>query len=56
METIEEFPSDIGTLSEDNVSLDESLTENQLSVADAPAKIPLGVEAMKDRMRKVIIY
>lgn len=49
-ENLEMFPSDVGSLEDDKISLSESLTDNQTSVEDAP-KIPLG--GIRDRLLKV---
>ena len=47
------FPSDIGTLSDDDVSLTESVTEVQSSAADAPLKIPLTGKNVRERLLEV---
>lgn len=51
--SMDTFKSDIGTLSDDNVSLTESVTEVQSSIADAPAKIPLTGRTIQERLREV---
>ena len=51
----ESFASDVGTLSDEDVSMTESLTEVQSSTADAPPKIPLTGNSIRERLLQVII-
>ena len=50
----ETFASDVGTLSDEDVSMAESLTEVQSTTADAPPKIPLTGFNIRDRLLQVI--
>ena len=52
VEAIEEMPSDIGSLEDEEVSLSKSFTEQVSTVDDAPPKIPLG-GGIRDRLLKV---
>ena len=42
---------DVGSLEDDHVSLSESLTDHQSTVADAPPKIP--IQGIRERLIKV---
>ena len=55
-EEMETFASDVGTLSDEDVSMAESLTEVQSSTADAPPKIPLTGFNIRDRLLQVHFY
>ena len=53
MAAVEEFPSDVGSMTDDNISLSESLTEELATVADAPRKIPLAADSIRSRLYQV---
>ena len=49
----EKFISDVGTISDEDVSMSESVTEVQSSVADAPPTIPLTGRTIQERLFQV---
>ena len=50
-DSIEDIPADFVSLEDDKVSLSESLTEHQSTVADAPPKIP--IQGIRQRLIQV---